>query len=450
MAVDPARQIEVLRGKLEAGDRGRNKPDRTLILRFLNRMNRRQENYGDYRRIKLLRHVTRISEHTPMPTLENFAEAQETEVAEVDSDGDVGVLIDELGILGGALEYRAVTNAIVDWVNDTYDNQETNRDYRQATRTFGLEMYNGDHIAPSISWVSSSYPRNYDPTPSRIDILEWDDDVNPMIQAEDNDRTRAMMALAFDAGPRSGELYDMRVGDIDDASIGLIANVNGKRGRRDVELILSVPYLNQWLQKHPKKKKDKQAYLWIRRDGKGRISERRMYDALQAAAKRVDVTKKVTPTAFRKANACWLAENGVSEPEINSRQGRKQGSRQIARYVADFAPGKNVGYRRMLGIEVEEKEQSGPGVQLCPRCDKETPEDPVNYPRCVFCGQALTYEAIDRAESQDDAIVERSFDEEPDSDMSEGLQELRALLKEFPELRDASSALDSDPDSIES
>jgi hypothetical protein len=36
-------------------------------------MARRQENYGDYRRIKLLRHVTRVSEHTPMPELENFA-----------------------------------------------------------------------------------------------------------------------------------------------------------------------------------------------------------------------------------------------------------------------------------------------------------------------------------------------------------------------------------------
>lgn len=449
MAVDPARQIEVLREKLEAGDRGRNEPDRTLILRFLKRMNRRQENYGAYRRIKLLRHVTRISEHTPTPVLENFMEAEETESAEIDSNEDVAELIDDLGILGGVLEHRAVTNAVVDWVNDNYDNEETNRDYRQALRTFGLEMYNGDDIAPSISWVSSSYPRNYDPTPSRIDILEWDDDVNPMIQAEDNDRTRAMMALAFDAGPRSGELYDLRVGDIDDANIGLIMNVNGKRGRRDVELILSVPYLNQWLQKHPKKQ-DKRAYLWARRDGEGRISERRMYDALQAAANRVDVTKKVTPTAFRKANACWLAENGVSEPEINSRQGRKQGSRQIARYVADFGPGKNVGYRRMLGIDVEDEEKSGPGVQICPRCGKETPEDPENYPRCVFCGQALTYDAISRAESQDEAIVERSLEETPESDMSDALRELRALLKEHPELRDASSALDSDRDSIES
>lgn len=449
MGTDPKRQVELLRSQLESEERGGSKPDRILALRFLRRMSRRQENYGDHRRAKLLRHTVIVSEANLTPTLEHFVDTQEQANSGIESDADAQALLKTDGILGGALEYRAVANMVVDWINENYDNEETNRDYRQALRTFGKEMYNEDGIAPSISWVSSSYPRNYDPTPSRIDILDWEDDVQPMIEAESNDRTRAMMALGFDAGPRSGEMYDMRVGDLDDTKHGLIASVEGKRGRRDVELIVSVPYLNQWLQKHPERN-NKQAWLWARQDGNGRISQRRMYDSLRTAAKRIGVTKDVTPTAFRKANACWLAENGVSEPEINFRQGRKQGSRQIARYVAEFKPDRNIGYRRMLGIEVGDDERPGPGVVLCPRCSRETPNDPENYPRCVFCGQALTHEAISRQKAQDDAVVERVFEEEPESPMTDALRELRSLLEEHPELRDASDALDPDPDSMES
>lgn len=215
MGTDPKRQVELLRSQLESGERGGSEPDRTLALRFLRWMSRWQENYGDYRRAKLLRHIVITSEADLTPTLEHFVDAQEADDSGVESDADTEALLEADGILGGAIKYRAVTNMVVDWINQNHDNEETNRDYRQALRTFEMEMYNEDGIAPSISWVSSSYPRNYDPTPSRIDILDWEEDVQPMIEAESNDRTRAMMALGFDAGPRSGEMYDMRVGDLE-------------------------------------------------------------------------------------------------------------------------------------------------------------------------------------------------------------------------------------------
>jgi len=82
-------------------------------------------------------------------------------------------------------------------------------------------------------------------------MLDWDEDIIPMIEACKNSRDEALIAVAFDAGARSGELQDLTVGDVNDHKHGLRIFVDGKTGQRDVTLIPSVPYLQRWLGDHP-------------------------------------------------------------------------------------------------------------------------------------------------------------------------------------------------------
>jgi integrase len=60
-------------------------------------------------------------------------------------------------------------------------------------------------------------------------MLDWEEDVLPMIEAAQNSRDAAAIALQFDAGLRGGEFEDLTVGDITDNKHGLQITVDGKR-----------------------------------------------------------------------------------------------------------------------------------------------------------------------------------------------------------------------------
>ena len=72
-------------------------------------------------------------------------------------------------------------------------------------------------------------------------MLDWEDDVRPMINETMNARDAALLAEAWDSGVRSGELQDLTLGNVSDHKHGLQITVDGKQGQRSVMLIKSVP-----------------------------------------------------------------------------------------------------------------------------------------------------------------------------------------------------------------
>lgn len=130
-------------------------------------------------------------------------------------------MAESVGGLANALEDRTAAEDIVRWIHATYDNPETNRDYRITLRMFGEHATEGDGKPESVSWIPSTYPSTYDPAPEPSDLLRWEDDIVPMIDASRTLRDRSVIALAFDAGPRSGELQALDVGDVTDHEFGL-------------------------------------------------------------------------------------------------------------------------------------------------------------------------------------------------------------------------------------
>ncbi|WP_049999193.1 hypothetical protein [Halococcus sediminicola] len=102
MARTPAENIDVLRDRIRTSE-DITDDDIEVLIKFSHQLFLLATEYSDHRHEKLLCHCTRMAE--------------------------------EVGGLADALDERNAAEDIVRWINRTYDNEETNRDYRVAPET---------------------------------------------------------------------------------------------------------------------------------------------------------------------------------------------------------------------------------------------------------------------------------------------------------------------------
>ncbi|ELY56494.1 integrase family protein [Natronococcus amylolyticus DSM 10524] len=370
MAADTRRRIDRLRTRAEDSNEI-DADDRELLIDFSDRLDLLAQTYSDYRHEKLLRHGV--------------------------------IMAEELDVsLSDAIEDRDTAETIVAWINRTYNNEETNRDYRAALRVIAKRVTDGDDCPDAVEWVPTSTSRNYDPTPDPRDMLRWEDDVQPMIDKCYNARDAAMIALQFDAGLRGGEFKNLAVGDVQDHDHGLQVTVEGKQGRRTVMLIPSVPHVHRWLDAHPDRS-DPDAPLWSKLHQVEAISDRMVSKILDEAADRVDVTKPVTLTNFRKSSAAFLASRNLNQAHIEEHHGWVRGSKVAARYISVFAEESDRELARLHGIDVSDDEPDSIAPLECTRCGRETPR---SEPLCVWCGQAMDPQAAVELDDVDGRVNE--------------------------------------------
>lgn len=307
---------------------------------------------------------------------------------------------EEVGGLADALEEKQAAKEINSWFSSHYSNPESNKTARDSLRSFGEHATDGEGKPESIRWIPTGYPNTYDPAPEPSEMLRWNDDILPMVESCHNHRDRALIALAFDAGPRSGELQDLTVGDVSDHDYGLQVTLNGKTGRRTVTLIPSVPYVRQWLQIHPGRN-DPTAPLWTKLNQPESISGNMVRKALREAADRAGVQRPVTPLNFRKSSASYLASEGMSQSHLEEHHGWKRGSEVAGRYVAVFGDATDRELARIYDIDIEEDESDPIAPLECPRCSRENPRD---EELCVWCGQALKPTAVESLREREDKV----------------------------------------------
>ncbi|WP_267643487.1 tyrosine-type recombinase/integrase [Haloarchaeobius amylolyticus] len=360
MTSDPEHQIDVLRQKLENRERDVNDADCEALLRFSDELFLIPSQVGHLRHLKLLRHNVRMAEHA--------------------------------GSLVNALEDEEAAKDIVRWIHRNYDNEETNRDYRVALKQFGRRVTdeNGNRPPKSMEWIPSNTSSTYDPAPEPSNMLKWKADVLPMIEATLNPRDAALIAVAWDAGARSGELRSLRLGDVTDYTHGYQITVQGKMGQRSIGLIPSVPFLQRWLEAHPGGHPDDP--LWSKLNTPEKPSYNALANILKNAAERAGITKPVTFTNFRKSSASHLASRGMNQAHIEDHHGWTRGSDVASRYVSVFADDSAREVARIHGLEVDDEDEPEPTAPIeCPRCHQRTPRE---KDHCIHCRQAFTKETI--------------------------------------------------------
>jgi hypothetical protein len=365
--------------------------DAEKLLEFSRQLDLLSSKYGDYRHLKLLRHCV--------------------------------IMAEQVGGLADALESRDAAEEVVVWINRERGvpefSEETNQDYRVAIRIFGKRTLKMDEVPQSLAWVPTGTSNNYDPSPSRSDMLDWEEAKQMADKGTTNKRDKALITVAHELGPRGEEMHDVRMGQVNDADHGIQISLDGKQGEHSVTLINSVPHLQQWLSEHPAPDDD-EAYLWCNLDDAyDNASYQTFLGRFKEAGRRAEIDKPVTPTNFRKSNTYWLAKQGANESFINGRQGRTATSDHARRYIAKFGPeNENNQYAELQGLDVQTEKTEDRTPLTCPRCDKQTPRD---EPFCVWCHQAMEPDAVDELEKQE----------------SKKRRELLRLAKENPELLDA-------------
>jgi hypothetical protein len=371
--------------------------DATVALELHEQLDRHQR-YSDHFHEKTLRHAVIISE--------------------------------ECGGLAAALDDSEAADEIVDWINDTYTNEETNRDYRVALRDIG-RIVRGDNedIPDSLQHVESGYSSDYDPTPDPREILRWEEDIQPMLNAAQNARDRALVSLQFDAGLRGGELKDLVVGDVQDHEHGLQVTVDGKMGRRTVALIPSVPHVTDWLDEHPDPRSD--APLWSKLSKAEAISDRMFYDALQRVADRAGVDRPVTPTNFRKSSAAFLARRNLNQTHINEHHGWVPTSDAAARYIRVFAEDTDRELARLHGVDVRDEEPADISPVECPRCSVENGREATF---CSGCGQTLDREAMQVVETVNEFLDEQMVESDDPAERKKSLEAKREVNRRKADL----------------
>jgi integrase len=329
-------------------------------------------------------------------------------------------MAEKVGGLVDARESRDAAEKVVAWINTEVDtenfSEETNVDYRIALRMFGKRTLKLNEVPDSLAWIPTTASRDYDPTPSRSDMLDWEEAKKMSEEGAKNPRDRALFPVTYELGPRGMEMHEVRLKQVEDADHGMQIRMDGKQGEHAVTLINSVPFLQKWLSEHPAPDDDT-AYLWCKLDDPhDNASYHTFLERFKRAGERADITKPVTPTNFRKSNTYWLAKQGTNESLINERQGRKATSDHARRYLAQFGPeNENNLYAELQGIDVETEKTEDRTPITCPRCDKETPPD---EEFCVWCHQALEPEAVSELEKDED----------------EQRRQLLRIAKENPEL----------------
>jgi len=390
MTDDPEHAIEVMRERLQDDHYDISTADRELLLDLSDQIRLLgPSEYSDHRHEFLLRRGLAMAKH--------------------------------VGGLADAVNDRNAAEDIVGWINSAQtDSPETNKDYRVALRNIGKIVTDGTDMPDAVEWVPGGYPANYDPAPDPAEMLRWEEDIQPMLDTCMNPRDKALVALAWDLGPRPGELFDLGVGDITDHKYGQQVTVNGKSGRRSPVIIPSVPYVRRWLDVHPGSGSDP---LWSALKKPGGISNNRVRDILKEIADRAGVNKTVTPTNFRKSSASYLASQGVSQAHLEDHHGWTRGSKIAARYIAVFDDANEREIARVHGLDVEEDEPDSVGPIICPRCEQKTPR---SEDACVWCDHVTSHDAAERIEEQRQTALAdiRSADEE----VAESIQNIESAV----------------------
>jgi integrase/recombinase XerD len=161
----------------------------------------------------------------------------------------------------------------------------------------------------------------YPKTPKRLPTVLSQDEVGRLIDSANNLRDYTMLMTLYATGMRRAEVIRLKVEDIE--SSRMIVHIRQGKGRRDRDVPLT-PKLLQTLREYWRWMKPK-TYLFPGMVDGWRadkpLTSKCVWSAVQDAAKRAGIKKRVSPHTLRHSWATHLLENGADLPTIQMLMG---------------------------------------------------------------------------------------------------------------------------------
>lgn len=257
-------------------------------------------------------------------------------------------------------------------------------DFKKVLKFFFKEMFmDGLGYPKCVLWLKLNQGRNK-LMPS--DILNQEE-VLRMIDCATSSRDKALIALGFDSGIRSGELCSMKKKDIDLTSDPAHVVIDGKTGIRQVPVFFSVPYLARYLDDMKTLAPDD--FVWrnlAQSHIRGAISAFGVNKMLRQVAKQAGIGKHVYWHLLRHSRASDYA-NKLTEQQLKAFFGWTRSSNMAATYVHLSGRDIDLAAKKANGIEIKEQETKPLLSSVeCPRCKAINGKD-ARY--CIRCGSVM-------------------------------------------------------------
>lgn len=184
------------------------------------------------------------------------------------------------------------------------------RDFKVAIRKFYTWLRGTKEYPPEVAWMKvHTKIRN---AKTHEDMLT-EEEVKKLIEHARTVQERAIISTLYESGCRIGELIYIKINQVKFDDYGAQLCVTGKTGFRRVRVVSCVPYIVEWINKHPFKD-DPKAYLWLNRKLEP-FYYTGFSQMLYRIAKRAGIKKRVNPHNFRHSRATYLA-NFLTEAQM--------------------------------------------------------------------------------------------------------------------------------------
>lgn len=266
----------------------------------------------------------------------------------------------------------------------------TKQGFRIILKKFYKWLRKTDEAPKEVKWIKTSLKNNLHKLPE--DLLT-EDEIEKLINSAYDPREKALVAILYESGCRIGEIANIQIKNINFDDYGARVSVNGKTGARVIRLISSVPYLQEWLDRHPDKI-NPEVYLFVNKNNKQPLSYTRFSVILKRLAKIAKINKRIYPHLFRHSRATYLA-NKLTEAQLKSVMGWTQSSKQCSTYVHLSGRDTDDAILKIYGIKNNEdgKEKRKLDPKKCTRCEQV---NEATNKFCKRCGFILDKEERDK------------------------------------------------------
>lgn len=162
--------------------------------------------------------------------------------------------------------------------------------------------------------------------PRKLPVVLSCDEVARLIAAAPNLKSQAALSVAYGAGLRASEVVSLKVTDVDSERMTL--RVEQGKGRKDRYAMLSPVLLERlrawWRVGHAQGKILPNGWLFPGMDPTNPVTPRQLNRAVQIAAERAHIDKRVSPHTLRHSFATHLLEQKVDIRVIQVLLGHKR------------------------------------------------------------------------------------------------------------------------------
>jgi integrase/recombinase XerD len=249
---------------------------------------------------------------------------------------------------------------------------------------FGDEYKDRPDYPEIISWLRVNLKKKDQPKVKASDILT-EKEIKKLIDAAEHPRDKAFISMLYELGARISEIGNLKIKDISRDRYSFLVDLNGKTGQRTARIVISDPYLANWLNVHPLKD-NPNAPLWVMK-GERNKNQKMQYQSFRVfvkrLAKKAKLKKRTYPHLFRHTRVTHLLINKqINETQAKVYFGWTPSSKMLAEYSHLVSDDVNNAILEIHGIKTKKVKESELKPKQCLRCKVINSADALYCDKC--------------------------------------------------------------------